>query len=141
MNFEDVLKPGLAGEKTEAVTDGNTAQSLGSGGLPVYATPAMIALMEGAAVNAVNRLLPPGWSTVGTGLEVKHLAATPAGLGVRAAAELLEIDGRRLRFRVEAFDSVDRIGEGYHDRFIVENERFLKKAAGKKDLPLKPPGP
>jgi predicted thioesterase len=132
MEFDALLKPGLAGEKTETVTDDNTAESWGSGGLPVYATPAMIALMEGAAVNAADRLLPPGWSTVGTELEVKHLSATPAGLEVRAAAELLEIDGRRLRFRVEAFDGAGKIGEGYHARFIVENEGFLKKVSGKK---------
>jgi predicted thioesterase len=132
MDFDDLLQPGLAGEKIEAVTENNTAESWGSGGLPVYATPSMIALMEGAAVNAVDKLLPPGWSTVGTALEVKHLAATPAGLEVRAAAELLEINGRRLRFRVEAFDGLDKIGEGYHDRFIVENERFLKKTFEKR---------
>jgi predicted thioesterase len=89
--------------------------------------------MEGAAVNAVDKLLPQGWSTVGTGLEVKHLSATPEGLKIRAAAELLEIDGRRLRFRVEAFDDAGIIGEGRHDRFIIENERFLKKAAEKKE--------
>jgi predicted thioesterase len=70
---------------------------------------------------------------VGTELEVKHLSATPPGLEVRAAAELLEIDGRRLRFRVAAFDGVDKIGEGYHSRFIVENQRFLKKVSGKKE--------
>ncbi|MDR1239460.1 MAG: thioesterase family protein [Treponema sp.] len=133
MEFDTLLQPGLAGEKTEAVTDGNTADSWGSGGLPVYATPAMIALMEGAAVNAVDRLLPAGWSTVGTALNVKHLSATPAGLEVRAAAELLEIQGRRLRFRVEAFDGVDKIGEGCHDRFIIENGRFLKKVSEKKN--------
>jgi predicted thioesterase len=132
MELSNRLKPGLRGEKTETVTEDNTAESWGSGGLPVYATPSMIALMEGAAVNAADRLLPQGWSSVGTGLEVKHLAATPTGREVRAAAELLEIDGRRLRFRVEAFAGPGKIGEGYHDRFIVENERFLKKAAEKK---------
>ncbi|MDR2258980.1 MAG: thioesterase family protein, partial [Treponema sp.] len=116
MEFDALLKPGLRGEKTETVTENNTAESWGSGGLPVYATPSMIALMEGAAVDAADRLLPPGWSTVGTGLEVKHLAATPVGLEVRAAAELLEIDGRRLRFTVEAFDGAGKIGEGCHDR-------------------------
>ncbi|MDR0623319.1 MAG: thioesterase family protein [Treponema sp.] len=134
MEASDVLKPGLAGEKSETVTEENVAESWGSGGLPVYATPAMIGLMEGAAVNAIGRLLPPGWSTVGTRVEVKHLSATPVGLEVRAAAELLEIDGRRLSFKVEAFNGVDKIGEGYHDRFIVEKERFLKKTGEKKPL-------
>jgi predicted thioesterase len=132
MDFESVLKPGLTGEKTETVAEENTAESRGSGGLPVYATPSMVALMEGAAVNAVDKLLPEGWSTVGTELDVKHLAATPVGLEVRARAELLEIDRRRLCFRVEAFDGAGKIGEGRHDRFIIENVRFLKKTLEKK---------
>lgn len=132
MELSDRLKPGLRGEKTETVTEDNTAESWGSGGLPVYATPSMIALMEGAAVDAADRLLPQGWSSVGTGVEVKHLAATPAGMEVRAAAELLEIKGRWLRFRVEAFAGPDKIGEGYHDRCIVENERFLQQTAEKR---------
>jgi predicted thioesterase len=131
MELSGLLQPGLTGEKAEAVTENNTAESWGSGGLSVYATPAMIALMEGAAVNAADPLLPAGWSTVGTALDVKHLAATPMGLEVRAAAELLEINGRRLRFKVEAFDGIDKIGEGYHDRFIIENEKFLKKIVKK----------
>jgi predicted thioesterase len=131
MNFEDVLKPGLRGEKTETVTEDNTAESWGSGGLPVYATPAMIALMEGAAVDAVDKLLPQGWSTVGIDLDVKHLSATSAGMEVRAAAELLDIEGRRLRFRVEAFDKAGKIGEGYHNRYIIEKERFMKKTLEK----------
>lgn len=134
MEFDDALKPGLTGEKIETVTEDNTAESWGSGGLPVYATPSMIALMEGAAVNAVDKLLPPGWSTVGTALEVKHLAATPVGMEVRASAELREIDGRRLRFSVEAADGAGIIGEGRHDRFIVENGRFLKKTSEKKPV-------
>jgi predicted thioesterase len=131
MDFVSILKPGLIGEKVEAVTENNTAESWGSGGLPVYATPAMIALMEGAAVNAVDKLLPAGWSTVGTALDVQHLSATPAGLEVTAAAELLEVDGRRLLFKVEAFDRAGKTGEGTHERFIVENERFLEKVTKK----------
>jgi predicted thioesterase len=131
MDFESMLKPGLAGEKTETVTDGNTAESWGSGGLPVYATPSMIALMEGAAVAAVDKLLPAGWSTVGTELNVKHLAATPVGMEVTASAELRETKGRRLLFTVEAVDRTGRVGEGTHERFIVENDKFLKKTAEK----------
>jgi predicted thioesterase len=129
MEFDETLKPGLRAEKIETVDDGNTAESWKSGGLPVYATPAMIALMENAAAAAVAPLLPPGWSTVGTELNVKHLAASPLGAEIRAAGELLETDGRRLLFRVEAFDGAGKIGEGTHRRFIVENERFLSKAA------------
>ena len=132
MNFDDILKPGLEAEKTDTVTEKNVASAWGSGGLAVYATPAMIALMEASAYSAVQPLLPPGWSTVGTELNIKHIAATPAGMKVHARAELLSINGRALSFKVEAFDETGKIGEGVHDRFIVENERFLAKAEGKK---------
>jgi predicted thioesterase len=91
----------------------------------------MIALMEGAALSAVESLLPRGWSTVWTELNVKHLSASPAGMKVRSEAELTGIDGRALFFKVEAFDEAGKIGEGTHSRFIVENERFLKKAGEK----------
>jgi predicted thioesterase len=132
MDFDTLLKPGMRGELRETVTAGNTAESWGSGGLPVYATPSMIALMEGASLAAVDPSLPAGFSTVGTELNVKHLAATPPGMTVRAAGELLAIDGRRLLFRVEAWDEAGKIGEGTHSRFIVENEKFLKKTRQKK---------
>ena len=125
-------KPGLAAEKHDTVTDGNTAASLGSGGIAVYATPAMIALMEGAAFSAAEALLPQGWSTVGTELNVRHLSATPTGMKVHARAELLGIDGRALSFKVEAFDEAGKIGEGSHSRFIIEIEKFLAKAKNKK---------
>ena len=131
MNFSDILKPGLEAQKTDIVTDGNTAASWGSGGLEVYATPAMIALMEMTALSAVDPLLPPGWSTVGTELAIKHISATPRGMKVSAKAELLSINGRALSFRVEAFDEAGKIGEGTHSRFIVENEKFLAKTESK----------
>jgi predicted thioesterase len=88
----------------------------------------MVALMEMAAAAAVEAALPPGFSTVGTELQVRHLSATPPGMTVRAAARLIEVDGRRLGFRVEAWDEAGKIGEGSHGRFIVEDEKFLKKA-------------
>ncbi|AEF83665.1 thioesterase family protein [Treponema primitia ZAS-2] len=132
MELNTFLSAGLRAEKTEQVTDRNTAKSWGSGELPVYATPAMIALMEGAAVAAVQDKLPPGISTVGTELQIKHLAASPLGIEVRAWAELIEVDGRRLRFKVEAADAAGKIGEGVHERFVIENERFLKKTSEKK---------
>jgi predicted thioesterase len=132
MDFSEILTPGLKGERSETVTDKNTAAAWGSGGLPVYATPAMAALMEGAALSASDPLLPEGWSTVGTELAIKHLSASPPGMKIRAEAELLSLDGRTLVFRVEAFDEAGKIGEGTHGRFIVEEERFLKKALGKK---------
>jgi predicted thioesterase len=132
MDFDTLFKPGLRGTKEESVTAENTACAWGSGGLEVYATPAMAALLEGACLNAVDPLLPPGYSTVGTELNVKHIAATPLGMRVRAEGELLEIDGRRLLFMVEVYDEAGKIGEGTHSRFIIENEKFLKKATDKK---------
>lgn len=121
----------MKGEKTDTVTEQNTAIALGSGGLPVYATPALVALMEGACVAALAKALPAGFSTVGTALDIKHTAATPLGMTVHAAGELLEIDGRGLLFRVEAFDGAGKIGEGFHRRFIIENEKFLRKVQAK----------
>ena len=126
MDFSSI-KPGLRTQKTQIVTEQFTASALGSGGLAVFATPAMIAFMEMTALSAVDPLLPAGWSTVGTEINVKHLSATPTGMEVRCEAELLEVDGRRLLFRVEAFDGAGKIGEGTHGRYIVENERFLQR--------------
>jgi predicted thioesterase len=131
MDFDTYLRPGMSGEKEEPVTEKNTARAWGSGGLAVYATPAMTALLESAAVAAVDGALPPGFSTVGVELEIRHLSATPPGMTVRARARLVELDGRRLRFAVEAWDGAGKIGEGSHGRFIVENEKFLKKAREK----------
>jgi predicted thioesterase len=133
MEFGDILKPGTKGVKEERVTDTNVARFYGSGGLPVYATPAMAALMEGAAVDAVDTLLPEGWSTVGTELAVKHLAPTPPGMLVRASAELVEVDGRRLEFRVEAENGLEKIGEGTHQRFIINKKKFIEKTEKKRD--------
>ena len=132
MNFADILKPGLTAEKADVVSEKNTADTFGSGGLGVYATPSMIALMEGAALSAVDPLLPPGWSTVGTELSIKHLSATPIGMKISAKAELLSIEGRALVFKVEAFDEAGKIGEGSHNRFIVESGKFLARTEAKK---------
>ena len=125
------LAPGLVGEARTTVDQSNLAGTWGSGQVAVFATPAMVGLMEGAAVAAVDHLLPAGSVTVGTQIDVKHLAATPPGLEVTARAELLEVDGRRLTFRVEAFDSVEKVGEGSHQRMIVDLERLLTRAQGK----------
>jgi len=126
------VEPGWKGTDEMVVTDRNTAHSLSSGALEVYATPYMIALMEGAAVAAVDPRLPAGWSTVGTTVDIEHRAATPRGMKVRAEAELLEVDGRALKFRVEAWDEVGQIGVGTHGRFIVNNEKFVAKAEAKR---------
>ena len=131
MNFSDILKPGLSSEKTDTVCERNSASAWGSGGLSVYATPGMIALMEMAAHSAVDPLLPQGWATVGTELNVRHLSATPQGMKVCTKAELLNIDGRALTFKVEAFDEAGKIGEGTHKRFIVEIKKFIEKTERK----------
>ena len=122
------LELGLTGESTTTVVHENTAAHVGAGGVEVFATPMMIALMENAAWQAVADHLDPGYVTVGTLVNVRHLAATPLGQQVRATARLVEIDGRRLVFQVEAFDEQRKIGEGQHERYIVNLERFLNRS-------------
>ncbi|HEX7734369.1 MAG TPA: thioesterase family protein [Ktedonobacteraceae bacterium] len=121
------LQTGITGEATTVVVHENTAAAVGAGGVEVFGTPMMIALMENAAWRAVAEHLDAGQVTVGTLVNVKHLAATPLGQQVRASAELIEIDRQRLTFKVEAYDEKQKIGEGLHERFIVQLERFLQK--------------
>lgn len=125
------LTPGLVGEKQVLVTETLTARHLGSGRVSVLATPAMIMLMEQAALETVDHLLEPGQQTVGTRVEVRHLAATPQGMTVRIRVELREVNGRRLLFRVEAFDETEKVGEGEHERFIVTVDRFQQRLQAK----------
>jgi predicted thioesterase len=125
------LRPGLVGETQLIVAEANTARHLGSGGVQVLATPEMVRLMEQAAVAAVDHLLPEGYQTVGAHLEVKHLAPTPVGFSVTARAELVQVEDRRLTFRVEAQDDLERIGEGTHVRVIIDVARFLARLQAK----------
>lgn len=125
------LAPGLSGTAHVTVTDDLTAQTFASGTVAVYATPAMIALIEAAAVAALDGHLPDGATTVGTRLDVRHLAATPVGMRVTATATLTEVDGRRLVFEISASDAVEPIGSGTHERFIVDRARFEARAAAK----------
>lgn len=127
-----VLETGLSGRSAVQVTEDKTAVAYGSGGVEVFATPAMIGLMENAAMKAVDPMLPEGYGTVGTRLDVRHMAATPKGFRVYAEAKLVEVKGNRLTFEVIAFDEVERIGEGLHERFIIEKQPFLDKVADKK---------
>lgn len=115
----------------ETVCENNTALSVGSGSLKVYATPAMLALIEKAACVALESILNEGETSVGTLLNVKHLAATPVGMQVFATAELIERDGRKLVFNVSASDECGLIGEGIHERFIVYSEKFTEKTYSK----------
>jgi fluoroacetyl-CoA thioesterase len=121
------LLPGLVGERRIVVSDKYSARHLGSGNVMVLATPAMIMLMEQTAMKSVDPLLPVDQNTVGVRVDVAHLGATPLGTTVRIRTELLEVEGRRLKFRVEAFDEVEKVGEGLHERFIIDLERFQQK--------------
>ena len=125
------LKTPMYGEARTRVTGDNTALKFGSGKVDVFGTPAMIALIEEASINTVDKDLPEGFATVGIELNIKHIAATPEGMNITASAELIEIDGRRLTFKVEAFDEVEKIGEGTHQRFIIELDKFKSRAHGK----------
>jgi len=126
------LMVGLRGQAATQVTADKTADFLGSGDLPVFGTPALVALMERAAVSAVAGHLDPTETTVGTAIEVSHLAATPVGLTVRAEAELTEVDGRKLTFLVQAHDTREKIGRAHHQRMLVSRDRFLSKIAQKR---------
>lgn len=126
-----MLEIGLKGIETEIVNDKNTAEVYGSGDLPVYATPAMIGLMEYTASHSVAPHLPSEQTTVGTVVNVKHLAATPLGMKITCESELIEIDRRRLVFNVKAFDECGIIGEGTHERFIIDREKFMAKTNSK----------
>ena len=117
MSEQTALQPGLTGEASATVTDAQTAIALGTGSVRVYSSAGMVALIEAAAVAAR--------------LDVRHTAATPVGMAVRARATLQEVDGRRLVFAVEAWDAVEAIGTGTHERFIVDAERFEQRAAAK----------
>ena len=127
------LTLGLKGTAELVVGEQHTAPKVGSGRVHVLATPVMINLIEAAALAAVEHLLPHGQQSLGTRLDVRHFAATPVGMRVSAAAELIKIEGRLLTFRVTATDAVELIGDGTHERMIVTLERFdqrvQKKAA------------
>lgn len=126
-----MLETGIKGTGSVEVVRENTAAAVGSGMLEVFATPMMIALMEKTACESVAPYLEEGSGTVGTELNVKHVAATPVGMTVTCETELVEVDGRRLVFQVKASDGAGLIGEGTHERFIINNEKFQSKANGK----------
>ena len=126
-----MLETGIKGEQKVEVVYENTATAVGSGVLEVFATPCMIALMEKTAWMSVAPYLEEGSGTVGTLLNVKHTAPTPVGMKVTCETELIEVDGRRLVFSVKASDETGVIGEGTHERFIIQNEKFQSKADAK----------
>jgi len=121
------LAPGLVGHATFEASDRHSAEAWGSGGVPVFATPSLVGLMETAAMEALRGSLPEGDTTVGTRIDVTHLAATPLGDVVRAEARLVEVDGRKLVFDIDAHDSSRLIGRARHERAIVSRDRFLER--------------
>lgn len=126
------IEKGLKGYVEKVVGDTDTADYFGNKGFHLYGTPALVGLMEYACGKIIESHLPEGSGTVGTIVNIKHLAPTPVGMKVRAEAELKEVDGRRLVFHVEAFDETEKIAEGEHERYIVDLDRFFKRVAGKK---------
>ena len=125
------IEIGLQGHSETLVEQEDTAKSVGSGDLLVYATPCMAALMEGAACESIAPYLAEGETSVGTRMDVQHLAATPVGMEVRAESRLTAVDGRRLTFEITAFDEAGESGKATHERVVVKTERFLEKAYAK----------
>jgi fluoroacetyl-CoA thioesterase len=120
----EAIKPGLRGRAELVVGEEHTAPRVGSGRVHVLATPVMINLIEAAALEAVERLLAPGQQSLGTLLNVRHIAATPVGMRVTATAEVTGVEGRSIRFRVEAHDERELIGDGTHERVVVNVAKF-----------------
>lgn len=126
-----MLEVGLTLEQSLIVTEQLTASNLGSGALPVYGTPYMIAFMEATSRKCVQDYLEEGCGTVGTMVSVKHLAASPVGMKITCRATLIEVDRRRLLFEVKAYDEDGLIGEGTHERFVINNDKFMQKTNAK----------
>src|SRR2546422_10079134 len=127
------IKPCAPAEGTITVSADRTADAMGNRGVKVLATPFLVGLLENACHAVIGPHLPAGAGTVGTMVEVRHLAATPVGMNVRAKATLLETDGKRFLFAVEAWDEKDKIAEGRHERFVVPDlQKFLQRAMSKK---------
>ncbi len=125
------LEIGIIGKQEAVVEEKYTAKAMGSGGLEVFATPAMIAFCEKTALESVKEYLDEGTSTVGTKVNIAHLAATPVGMKVNCETKLVEIDRRRLVFSVVVYDEKEKIAEGMQERFIVDNAKFVEKAKAK----------
>ena len=123
------LQSGIKNEKSIVVTEELTASKVGSGLLPVYATPSMIALMENTCADCVQPYMQEGDGTVGTSVDIKHVSATPVGKTVRCEGTLTEINGKKLVFEVNAYDDKGLIGTGTHKRAIINNEAFMARLA------------
>ena len=126
------LVPGLQAELDHTVTAADSASQWGSGLVAVFSTPALVGLMESAAVTALAGHLAPGQTTVGAHIDVRHLAATPLGMQGHARAELKSVEGRKLAFKIQAWDELELIGEADHERFVVDEARFIGRVQGKR---------
>jgi predicted thioesterase len=126
------IEPGIVHIIEKSVTQNDTASSYGSGLIDVYATPAMIALMENTAQSSLKPYLPEGYITLGIEISVKHMKATPVGMKVRCESKLIKVDGKKLYFEINAWDEKGQIGSGSHIRYIVHGEEFMKKLSENK---------
>jgi len=132
MELSELIQPGMTREDSFPIGIENSAIHLGSGSSRVLATPWMIAFMERVSHRLLTCCLPEGYSSVGTHLDVRHLAPTPVGATIRVRAEVLQLDGIRVIFAVEAWDELEKIGEGRHERVVIEEARFLRRVEKKK---------
>lgn len=131
MDFNEYIKTGMQGEMVVQVEEQHSAEHVGSGSMRVLATPMMIAFMEQTARDLLARLLPQGYSSVGVHVDVRHLAPTPLGCAVRIVCEIIEVDGSKILFSVQAWDPVEQVGSGNHQRVIINEERFLNRVKTK----------
>jgi len=131
MELSELIHPGMTGEDSFPITIENSAIHIGSGSSRVLATPWMIAFMERVSHRLLTCCLPDGFSSVGTHLDVRHLAPTPVGGTIRVRAEVLSLDGNRIYFEIEAWDNLEKIGEGKHERVVIDEARFLRRVEKK----------
>lgn len=132
MDITEKINIGMKKEALSVVDQNNTAVAMKSGTLPVYATPAMTALMEQAASQLAQENLPEGWTSVGIKMNIDHSSATPVGMKITAQAEVTAVEGRKISYKVTAFDEIGEIGKGLHERFAVKADKFLQKASNKR---------
>ena len=131
MDYSEIIKPGMTGEETFEVKEEHLASHVGSGAMRVLATPRLIDFMEGTSHRMIARRLPKGYSSVGTEVNMRHLAPTPLGGKVRVKAEVLSIDGIKVTLSVQAWDEIEQVGSCTHQRMIIDEARFLKRVAAK----------
>ena len=131
MDLKEIIYPGMTLETTFIVREQHMAPHLGSGDLRVLSTPSMIAFMENTSHRLLAQHLPEGYSSVGTHVDVHHLAATPLGSSVRVKTEVTQVDGIRVQFNIEAWDEKEQIGSGLHERAVIDHARFMRRVAAK----------